>query len=113
MYANTFCESGFLFIYKYSAAFISADSPLVAMLNGREKLRKEYQAKSYVTSGLGSYNRTNLDHAFRVSKKEPDGEIEVVEGQQGVWMNTIKRRGSVDATGIAQIQVDKVVVSHV
>lgn len=84
------------------------------MLNGREKLRQEYQAKSCVTSGLGSYNRTNLDNAFRVSKKESDEEADVVEGPQSIWMDTIKREGSAGTTGVTQIQVDrKVVVSHV
>lgn len=80
------------------------------MLNGREKLRKEYQARSYAAHGPGTYNRTHPDNTFHGSKKDVDKESDAAEVQQSIWMDTFKRGDSAGKMGIAEIKVDQRVV---
>ena len=82
----------------------------VAMLNGREKLKKELERKSYTTSSaLETYNHTRPDDVFHASRKGA-GAIEV---PQSVQMDKIRGGKSLDTPGIMQIQVGKrVVVSN-
>lgn len=103
VYANTFCKPGFALL-PYLPTLIHR---AVAVLNGRERLREEYRAKSYVASGLGTHNRTHPDNAFHLSKRGGDAEADAMEAQQTVWMDTIQRGDSADKMGIAQIQVDR------
>ena len=80
------------------------------MLNGRERLREEYRARSYVASGLGTHNHTHPDNTFHLSKRRGDVEGDVVGTQRSVWMDTTQRGDSADKIGIAQIQVDRRIV---
>lgn len=84
------------------------------MLNGRDKLRREYQARSFIASGLESYNRSDLEHAFPVPKKGTDRESDAAGAPQSMWMDVIKQGSPTDSRGVAQIQVDqRVVVSNI
>jgi len=85
-----------------------------AMLNGREALKDELQMKSFSASGFGSYNRTQLDNTFRVSRLSKKGSSEEteIEVPQSVWMEPVKGGKSADTLGVTQIQVDqKIMVS--
>ena len=85
------------------------------MLNARNALKRELDMKSFITSGgLGTFHRTPQDNVIYVSKKGGDEEPNAIEIPQRVWMDTIKGGNSLEALGIAQIQVDqRVVVSNI
>ena len=80
----------------------------VAMLNGREKLRKEYRAGSIVASGLGSHNRTHPENTFQLSKRGGNVGADASDAQQSMWMDTIQRGNSADKMG--RIEVDRRIV---
>ena len=106
VYANTFCESGSVLLLYLPTLVRHA----VAMLNGRERLREEYRARSYIASGLGTHNRTHPDNTFHLSKRGGDVEAVAMEAKQSMWMDTIQRGDSADKMGVAQIQVDRRIV---
>ena len=63
---------------------------------------------SIVASGLGSHNRTHPENSFQLSKRGANVEVNAIETQQSMWMDTIQRGNSADKMG--QIQVDRRIV---
>lgn len=78
----------------------------VAMLHGRENLKKELEIKSFATSIFRTNNGTQPDDPFHPSKKGSDEETEVAVPQSIL----IKGEKSRDMFGISPIQVDKRIV---
>ena len=86
----------------------------VAMLSGRDRLKKELELKSIVTSVFGVDHRTPLGDPFCESRKGSDGESGTIQVPEDVWINKIKGRRSVEKFEVARIQVDqKVLVSEI
>ena len=79
------------------------------MLNSREGLKRELEAKSLSSSSFGTRGPNTLGKSFHVSRNEPDGDTGGVEFHS-VWMDTIKGGNSEDLVAVAQIQVDRNVV---
>ena len=74
------------------------------MLNSRERLKRELEAKSLINPSFASRRPSTLDKSFRVSRNEPNGGTGDVEFHS-VWVDTIKGGNSEDL--VAQIQVDR------
>ena len=104
VYANTFCESGSLLLL-YLPTLIRH---VVAILN--ERVREEYRARSYVAPSLGMHNRANTDNTFHLSERRADVEVDAMEAQQSVWMDTTQPWNPADKMGDAGIQADRSIV---
>ena len=107
VYANTFCGYFLLDVLSCSPAL---NPRVVAMLNGREALKKELRFKSILTLDSRVYDRSHVDNNFHVWRKEAHREIDETEVPPSVWINSIKGKNPADTLRLAPIQTNPEVV---